>query len=532
MNPCPFAPDSSVAAYLRDSGGDAQDLSTAQQEKQIRTWCKENNLVLSRIFRDEAAPGSSTVGRNGFLAMMDHFRHKAPEAGIIIWSLSRFAREIDDAQFYKADLRRRGYLVHSLNENIPAGLDGRFFEAAVDWMNAKFLEGLSDDVKRGQSHNITVYGAIGGTPPRGMRRIPVEIGTRRDGKPHVVHRWDPDPELVPLVQRAFAMRAMGLPLSQIQNEAPLYNVKWSWVTFFRNPIYKGELKYGKHRIPNYCEAIVDAETWRSVQTTGKNHKVKKDDNPAKHPRAIASDYILTGLLKCELCGSWMHGHTVKFSRATRKYYACSMQKKSFGEDCAARMIPKDEVEQAILQDLMQVILNTQNVIDLQRMRRDGSAEEIADLKAKLKLLKRHNTKLTGQINRLSDAIANYGHSQAVMESLRKKETELAENEDEITSGEMRIERLKNQPGDEEIINLAENLRTVFATKDRETLRRWLHVLVDHVDAQRLKRSIKGVIWYFEPGELAGNSMPELCAPKGACVHRHRFTHPLTRHTTA
>lgn len=134
----PFPTGSRVAAYLRDSGGDDQDLSVDQQENTIRSWCADNSLALTRVFTDAAAPGSSAVGRAAFQAMISYFHGAGvAEKGIVIWKYNRFARDIDDSQFYKADLRRRGFFIHSIQDSVPDGLDGRFFEAAIDWMNAR-----------------------------------------------------------------------------------------------------------------------------------------------------------------------------------------------------------------------------------------------------------------------------------------------------------------------------------------------------------------------------------------------------------
>jgi DNA invertase Pin-like site-specific DNA recombinase len=123
----PFSPGQSVVFYARDSGGDAQELSVPQQLAAFHAYCAASGLVPGPIFQDIARPGSSTIGRDGFHAMMDHFRRSAPEAGLVIWSYSRFARDFDDAAFHRADLRRRGYILHSLTDNIPDGHLGRLF---------------------------------------------------------------------------------------------------------------------------------------------------------------------------------------------------------------------------------------------------------------------------------------------------------------------------------------------------------------------------------------------------------------------
>ncbi len=131
------------------------------------------NQPKSIVYKDAASPGNTTVGRDAFNQMMAHFRSpNVQEVGILIWKYSRFARDIDDAQFYRADLRRRGFEFHSINDSIPTGPDGRFFEAAIDWMNQRFLIDLSTDVKRGLNHIVEQYGAVPGTPPRGSNGSP------------------------------------------------------------------------------------------------------------------------------------------------------------------------------------------------------------------------------------------------------------------------------------------------------------------------------------------------------------------------
>jgi hypothetical protein len=42
----------------------------------------------------------------------------------VFWSFSRCARDFDDAQYYKADIRRRGIAVESIIDDIPDGPTG------------------------------------------------------------------------------------------------------------------------------------------------------------------------------------------------------------------------------------------------------------------------------------------------------------------------------------------------------------------------------------------------------------------------
>jgi site-specific DNA recombinase len=113
---------------------------------------------------------AETKDQPELVELIAHFRDpNCQEAGIIVWKFSRFARDIDDSQFYRADLRQRGFEFYSLNDPVPSGLDGRFFEAAIDWMNQRFLDDLWSDVKCGLRHLVKGYGWKPRTPPRFLR---------------------------------------------------------------------------------------------------------------------------------------------------------------------------------------------------------------------------------------------------------------------------------------------------------------------------------------------------------------------------
>jgi hypothetical protein len=146
--------------------------------------------------------------------------------------------------------------------------------------------------------------------------------------PHIVHRWEPDPDVAPLVRQAFEMRAAGYSYNSIARVTHLYTSKGGWGHFFANPLYKGEMIYGGTVIAEYCEPIVDAEIWNAVQIVN-SKTLEAGMSPVSHPRAKSSDYILTGLLKCARCGSPLIGWSINArSRGyLNKYYACTSSRK-------------------------------------------------------------------------------------------------------------------------------------------------------------------------------------------------------------
>ena len=369
----PFPPGSQICAYLRDSGGSDQDLSIDQQEGELRAWCKENNLVITQVFKDVAAPGSSTVTREAFLEMIRYFRSpQRLERGIIVWKYSRFARDIDDAQYYKADLRRRGFEIYSIKDPVPEGSTGRFFEAALDWMNQKFLEDLSADVKRGLHHLVREYGAMPGTPPIGFVRQSETIGVRRDGRPHMISRWIPseDPELRDRILDAWKSRAAGAYLNDIHKKVSLFATINGYTTFFRNSLYKGELRYGDQVFPNYCDPFVDAETWDAVQEINRMSKairVEKGVDSPDHPRRLSSPYLFSGLAHCVRCGALLVGGSSQNEKESKRryYYQCGNANRQ--RTCDLAKIPKEIFEDAVLATLADYILDPDVITAQQKL---------------------------------------------------------------------------------------------------------------------------------------------------------------------
>jgi site-specific DNA recombinase len=500
------------AAYLRDSGGEEQELSIVQQEKEIRVWCQQQGYILTKVFKDEARPGSTAVTREAFQEMMRHFRSgDCQERGVIIWKFSRFARDIDDAQFYKADLRRRGYEIISMKDTVPEGLDGRFFEAAIDWMNARFLDDLSTDVKRGIRHILENYGGLPGTPPKGFKREPITVGTHRGGKPHIVHKWVPDPELWDLCRLAWDMRARGASFSQIRDATGLYRSITSYSSFFRNRLYLGELNYGEITIPDYAPALIDEDTWNAVQLLNRRRSKLNDPNGSSitHPRRSKSSFMLSGIARCARCGSPLNGKVVQFKTGQKHpyhYYECSRQQRR--KDCGAPKIPRDALEEVVLEKVKNYILTAENVTSVLKR-----VEQVDDgrVNARLKALKQELTTTRRKLSNLMDLITESGSKRLLV---RLKELENHESELLFEISKLDLSD-KNIPA-EEIIELNQILVQCLEVGDTQGRRSILSGFIDKIVAERANNMVLGSIRYHIPVPIKKKT-PESGVDGALCV---------------
>lgn len=259
--PSTLSPNAIVDAYLRDSGGPSQERSTEQQSNEIKAYCLAHKLQLRHTFSDEAKSGGSTTARQSFNTMLDLYRdpEKRPQ-GLLLWNYARFARDLDDAIYYKSLLKSQNITVHSLTDPIPEGQYGRIVELFIDITNEEKRRQTSTDAKRGLRDLVLQHRCVPGTPPRGFLRTPHQIGIRRDGTPRIAHRWQPDPDLIPKIREAFKLKSTGATLNQIHTKTRLYGSLNSYRTFFTNTIYIGILRFGDLTVEDYCEPIIDIQT--------------------------------------------------------------------------------------------------------------------------------------------------------------------------------------------------------------------------------------------------------------------------------
>jgi site-specific DNA recombinase len=510
-NNSPFPPSAQIVAYLRDSGGDDQDLSVPQQEAALRAWCAENDLTLSRIFADIAAPGSTIVGRDAFQSMMHYFRAPhCPASGLVVWKFSRFARSQDDAQLYKAELRKLGFIIHSITDNIPDGIDGRLFEAAVDWMNEKFLQSMSEDVKRGLAHIVQTLGAIPGRPPTGFLRQAVDAGRRRDGSPHILHRWAPDPAQIDTIRLAYTMRARRATLQQVHAATRLCGSLNSYTTFFRNPLYRGELHYADLVIPNYCDPIVDEATWHAAQSIPQ----------PTHPRRAHSQYLLSGLVYCAQCGSPMNGHTIHIKKHSEPYdyYRCARSHRR--RDCQALPIQRQALETLVLAHLTTDVLSPDMIANHQAGINLQQEEDAAQATAERTELNKRQAQLTKRIANVVNTLADVGSSPALIAKLKAMETEQSQIQSSLA--ELSRPQTIHSPSPAQIGAAAARIQQFIDDPEHQNdLRSIFHALINKITVERKDRVIRGLLTYYHPpGVLEFVSMNVL--PRGGTRHRHKF----------
>jgi len=474
-------PGSRVWSYSRDSGGDDQCVD--DQIHAIERYCDDNHLIIARHFCDRARPGSTTAGRDQFQAMIHLARSSPPDllpAGVVFWSLSRFARDYDDAQFYKADLRRHGLVLDSISDDIGDGPHSRLIEAVVDWKNEQFLQDLSRDVKRGL-HDLAAQGyAPGGFPPRGYIVQRVQIGTNNDGKPRLASQWIPDPDLAPLVRQAWEMRAQGATMREIHEATRIFGARNSYSSMFRNRTYLGIRKCGDLEVEDAHEAIVTWELWDAVQKTLYHRPSPGQSWPAdqEHPRRKRSPFLLSGLARCGYCGSAMSGSHANLHNRPQPwpYYLCGKKKRRGWNSCPGQCVNARAVEAAVLDTVLDRVLTPAFVDALIQAVNETLNQDTATLDVQIEALEHQRADLEHAMRNLLDAIEQYG-AESAAPRLKAREAKCHQVEQELQVLHTRREQSRLEVSQDVIHAILRDTKKNLASEDvlarREVLRQFV-----------------------------------------------------------
>ena len=511
---CPFPPGSVVVAYLRHSPGDKQTI--ASQEDFMRKWCEEFRLALVRVYRDEAQSGTTTAGRDDFLAMFDALRDGLilpRPAGVVLWSFNRFAREVEDAEYYKWSLRHWGYEVYSTTDNIPEGDFGPVYESFVHWKDAERSREISRDAQRGLRFLAENKYWHGGQPPRGYKLgEPVCIGTRKNGSSWLAHHLAFDPDWEPRVRGAWHAKLRGAFHWQIHKEFKLYPGINSYTTFFTNRTYAGVIKCGDLNVPDAHPAYVTLAEFERVQHLRRvlPHNAKAPDGDPEHSRRQQSPYLLSGVFYCGLCGAAMSGQRY----GGTMFYKCGRRHRQGSEACSNPSIVAWYVHDFIL-DWITANVFTREYLLANRAEinaRIGGDRRI--LLSRRQQVSDSLERLDKQVRNLVDSIARLKLNEAIERAIQERQTEARQLEHELAEIDSQLNQQRIEMGDDALEYVAAHLREELTSEALEDVRRVLRQVIVRVELAEKEMTLYYVSPLVErPKTIIAPVPPQVSEPK-------------------
>ena len=229
-----------AVAYARFSTEKQNYTSIEVQIEKIEQFCKENNLILIERYIDEAQSGSTDRRKNFQRMILD--AEKGLFKYVVVHRNDRWARNTEDAMYYKKVLNMHGVKMLSVIENFDTKTpEGGFFNLVSMGMAELYTKKLTRESWEGLLATARECKVIGGNPPYGYK-----IEGSGKNKHYVV-----DPERAKIIKALFEDVANGSSYIQAYNKlkeqgCDMTNFAISTtIDRLRNPRYKGEYVFNR-----------------------------------------------------------------------------------------------------------------------------------------------------------------------------------------------------------------------------------------------------------------------------------------------
>ena len=361
-----FDPDQpyTVVLYVRMSDKKQNERSPDQQISEIKRTIKrlKLNWTIKVIYRDAGVKGALIRKRPQFWQMLTDIYSGAVEVDLILVDTTdRFARSKELNSIREKLWEEYGVLLLTAENNFASPLtpEGKIY-AAVEAMRATEENRVkAHQVLRAKRDTINLGRWPGGLPPRGLvlrKIIATENGSDKFvGSKVVIDSRKINVDIVVEAFRTCKTRGKrGSMLAKHLKAMPQFKEEFKDLTgdtvnnWLKNTLYKGTLTWGSYctgivndvrRLErndpedvivkeNFCEAIVDEETWNEVNVgrltlnkSGGNNGSTKLLTPLAPGFKIK--YMLTGLTRCGCCGGSMNPVANKSKAGVSYvYYRC------------------------------------------------------------------------------------------------------------------------------------------------------------------------------------------------------------------
>ncbi len=384
------------------------DLSITAQLKALREYAQRQSYQVVKEFVDEAESGR-TSERPQFREMISLARRTPkPFDAVLVWKYSRFARNRQDSIVFKSILRKQGVGVISINEPTEDSSTGRLLEGIIETLDEYYSDNLGYEVTRGMRECASRGFCVSPNVPFGYRKKKVLDGAKERNK------LTPEAGEAAIVSRLYQEVLQGKGLMDIvrglnREGVPAPRGKdWLKTSVFKlltNEAYTGTLIWSKTsqkglepiRVEGAWEPIVGRETFRAVQAILGARAPKK-----VNPRRIASPYLLSGLARCGHCGRSFVGQDAKSGQFSY-YVCCSLVKKGKGT-CAAKRLPKERFEQAVIREIKECILTPENMLELIKLVNEDLDSEASESQVLLVSVENELKEVTRRLDRLYDSL--------------------------------------------------------------------------------------------------------------------------------
>ncbi|MFR3398524.1 MAG: RsmF rRNA methyltransferase first C-terminal domain-containing protein [Clostridia bacterium] len=399
------------------------------QKNGLKRFADREEMEIVGIYEDAGKSGKSIEGRPAFKKMLSDIKNGLEIDYILVYKLSRFGRNAADILNSLEFVQSYGINLICIEEGIDSSqTSGKLLISVLSAVAEIERENIIEQTMNGRREKARQGGWNGGFAPYGYYL-----------KDNQLLIEETEAEAIRIIFDKFANSDIGLGgvakylnLQGIKKIPRQNGTLETWSSHFirlilDNPVYCGKIAYGRRtrekvkgtkneykqvHAEDYIledgqhEGIISEELWQKVHA-------KRMATGIKQPSKIGKDrsHLLTGILKCPLCGSSMYTnkHAWTNKDGTYKevyYYICGRNKQERGHHCDYKAsLRKTDIEPLVIEAVKELVSDKYFAKEIEKrigVQIDTTAidKELANYESKLKEVDLNKARLEREIDNL------------------------------------------------------------------------------------------------------------------------------------
>lgn len=443
--------------------------SLEAQKNKLMKYAEFNDMVIAGEYSDKGKSGKSVAGRPEFTQMLKDIEEgKDGVSYVLVYKLSRFGRNAADVLTSLQHIQDYGVNLICVEEGIDSSKGaGKLIITILSSVAEIERENILEQTMAGRQQKAREGKWNGGFAPYGYKLV--------DGKLEIA---EDEAEVIRFIFDKFIHTNMGIrgissyliqhgykKKMRQNNTTDIFSPHFIKLVL-DNPVYCGKIAFGRRKtektpgnqretrivaqkdFPIYDgihEALITEEDWNLVQQKRKKTNVKP---PKKHD--LDHEHLLTGILRCPICGSGMYGNVNRKKKPdgtlhkTYFTYQCKHRKSIDGQPCTYRkQWNQTEVNDAVAEIIKKLVQNPK--FEQAIKERINTSIDTSALEEEIEILRKQQRQYEGAKNKLGQQMDNLD---ITTPSYDKKYADMQRRQDdlyeEIESIENKIAEIKNQ----------------------------------------------------------------------------------------
>lgn len=488
--------------YARYSSDNQREESIQAQLRIINDYARKNDIYIVAEYIDEATSATSDK-REQFQQIFEDIGsgiHKDIEL-LLVHKLDRFARNRYDSAMYRRKLAQHNIKLFAVDQPLGDSPEDKLLEGLLESMNEFYSLNLSREVMKGMTENAISGKHTGGKPPLGynvnQQTKQLEINECEASAVRMIFDMytfgNSYSEIIKSLNAAGHKTKIGRKFAANSLHAILINQKYCGTYVFNRSAAKVNGKRNNHtsksddeiiKIPGIIPAIVSHNQFESAQKMiARRRKVAAEANAHEV-------YLLSGLLRCELCGGAMSGSKKRAGRNKEIYYAYECSNRKRLKSCTAKSVNRDHIEKRVIEKLYNELFSDDNIKVLLARANEKYLQDINSLEREFTRLKNELNGVLKQIDNITAAIADGMYNSSMKDKMNALEQrKLILNQ---SIGEM--VRVKPQKLDEEQFKvMVSRYRQRLESQSREELKMTIHDFITELTYNPDTKALSAIV---------------------------------------